>query len=342
MSPIFVKKIIHLLFVGFVFCSCGTPKSEDNRFTEKPNMIPIIFDTDIQGDYDDVGAMAMLHAFADSGEIEILATMGSNLSPLVVPTIEVINTWFGRADLPIGVTKGAGVIQDSRELKWPDSLMVHFPHKYRSNDDAPDAVEVYRKVLANQPDTSVTIVTVGFLTNLKNLLLSKPDSISDLGGRDLVAQKVKHWVAMAGWFPEGKETNVRRDSSASKYAIDNWPTPIVFSGFEVGVKIKTGLPLVNEGAKDSPIRMAYAISIPKRPNDKNGRQSWDQTALLCAVRGFEPYFGYKTGRFITNPDGSNRWNEDPDGPHKHLVMMMDADSMALVIDDLMMHKSRRE
>jgi len=36
--------------------------------------VRLIFDTDIQGDADDVGTVAVLHALADSGEAEILAT----------------------------------------------------------------------------------------------------------------------------------------------------------------------------------------------------------------------------------------------------------------------------
>lgn len=199
-----------LLMLFSLACKGKTDKSKEG----KEPIIPVIFDTDISGDYDDVGAMGMLHALADNGEIEILGTMASNLSPLVAPTIEVINTYFGRPDLPIGALKTSGVDQDSRELHWPDSLMANFPHTLKSNDDAPDAVEVYRKILSKQPDSSVTIVTVGFLSNLKNLLQSKPDAFSPLNGKDLVEKKVKHWVAMAGKFPIGKEVNVKRDSLA--------------------------------------------------------------------------------------------------------------------------------
>lgn len=326
------------IFCSFAIASCQTKEKKNNSFgLQVSSVIPVIFDTDIQGDYDDVGALAMIHAFADSGDIQLLATIGSNRSPLVVPTIEVINTYFGRPEIPIGVVKGAGVEQDSRELHWPDSLMVNFPHTYSCNDQAPDAVQVYRKILAQQPDSSVTIITVGFLTNLKDLLLSEADSLSPLNGKDLVAQKVKHWVAMAGKFPEGKETNVRRDSSSSVYVIENWPTPVIFSGFEIGVEIKTGLRLIREGDINSPVRMAYAISIPKHPYDKEGRRSWDQTAVLAAVKGFEPYFYYQTGRFIANPDGSNAWQDDPDGLHKYLKLKMPADSLAYLIENLMMH-----
>lgn len=143
---------------------------------------------------------------------------------------------------------------------------------------------------------------------------------------------------MAGIFPEGKEYNVMVDSLASQYAIDNWPTPIIFSGFEIGVEVFTGVQLITHGPEDSPVRMAYSIAMAKREEDKNGRRSWDQTALLVAARGFSPYYTYKAGTFITSPDGSNKWEDDPEGNHVRLVQQMPPDSVASVIESLMMHR----
>ena len=298
--------------------------------------IPIILDTDIAEDYDDVGAMGMLHALADRGEVEILATVASNTNELVGPTLSVINTYFGRPDIPIGAPKNSGVNRGTK-LGWPDSLIAHYPYKYSSTDEVPDAVQIYREILSEQPDSSVTIVTIGFLTNMKNLLMSEPDRFSYLNGNELVSKKVKHWVAMAGLFPQGKEYNVIMDSSASEYAIDNWPTPIIFSGFEIGNKVLTGIRLIKDGPKESPVRLAYAISIPQQPGDKDGRKSWDQTALLIATRGFKPYYTFEKGTFITQTDGSNKWKDDPDGNHSRLIELMPPDSVAYVIESLMMY-----
>ena len=91
------------------------------------------------------------------------------------------------------------------------------------------------KLLSSQPDNSVTIVTVGFLTNLSNLLKSQPDNDSPLTGKELVRKKVKSLVSMAGRFPEGKEFNVYMDSAASIYVFENWPGEIIFTGFEIGM-----------------------------------------------------------------------------------------------------------
>ncbi|MEO7960153.1 MAG: nucleoside hydrolase, partial [Ginsengibacter sp.] len=61
--------------------------------------VSIIFDTDIAPDYDDVGAMALLHAFADSGEAKILATVSCNAFETTAPTLSVLNTYFKRPEI---------------------------------------------------------------------------------------------------------------------------------------------------------------------------------------------------------------------------------------------------
>ena len=154
-----------------------------------------------------------------------------------------------------------------------------FPHDLASTADAPDAVEVYRKALAAEPDGSVVIVTVGFLTNLKNLLESKPDGHSPLAGKDLIAKKVKRWVCMGLTIPQGREWNIHRDTPASIRAIGDWPTPITFSGYEIGKEIMTASGLRGV-AEDNPIRLGY-----EKYNGLANRESWDQTAVLFAVRG---------------------------------------------------------
>lgn len=72
----------------------------------------IIFDTDMIEDFDDVGALACLHALADAGECEILATISSTRGNASVAAIEVINGYYGRGGLPVGCTRELGVLGD--------------------------------------------------------------------------------------------------------------------------------------------------------------------------------------------------------------------------------------
>lgn len=312
-----------------------------NNVQTKPEPVKIIFDTDLGPDYDDVGALAILHAMADSGKAVILATVASNKHELVAPSIQVINTWFGRPDLPIGEPKSAGANMGSSQ-HWADSIVAKYPHKVNSTSETEDAVTLYRRILSSQPDNSVTIVTVGFLTNMANLLESAPDSFSDLTGKELISKKVKLLVSMAGGFPSGTEFNIFIDSVASKKVFENWPGKVIFSGFEIGSKIFTGLRLVNSDIKNSPVKDVFRISMPLSPEDKNGRMSWDETAVLIGVYGTEPFFDTVQGKIIVNTDGSNTWQDSPDGNHYYVKMRMPVPELTKFLEDRMMHQPLRK
>ena len=101
-----------------------------------------------------------------------------------------------------------------------------------------------RKVLAARPDGSVVIVQVGFATNLAWLLDSPSDDVSPLTGKELAAKKVRLVSAMFGAYKSGgvnphREYNVVEDLTAAKKFTADGPTPIVFSGFEVGQAINS-------------------------------------------------------------------------------------------------------
>jgi len=301
-----------------------------------PQPVKIIFDTDLGPDYDDVGALAILHAMADSGKAEILATISSNKHELVVPSIEVINTWFGRPDLPVGAPAGEGAVMGSSQ-HWADSITARYEHRTKSTSEAPDAVKVYRKILSGSPEKSVTIVTVGFLTNLSDLLKSPPDEISTLSGRELIESRVSRLVSMAGHFPAGREFNVFIDSAASKYAFENWPGEIIFTGFEIGREILTGLRLIKSPVQNSPVKDVFRISIPLSQEDTNGRMSWDETAVIIAVYGTDGFFDTKRGTITVSEDGSNTWKDDPEGLHRYVIQKMPVDELTRFIEDRMMH-----
>lgn len=326
-----MKTFCYAIFV-FLFLVWGCSGKQDA--SDEP--IKIIFDTDLGPDYDDVGALAFLHAAADSGKAEILATIASNRHPLVGPSIDVINTWFGRPDLPIGEPKGNGPVMGSGQ-HWADSIVARYPHDLRSTGDAEDAVKLYRRLLASHHDNSVTVVTVGFLTNLADLLASPADDISEMPGEELVAKKVKKLVSMAGRFPEGREFNIYIDSTASGKVFKNWPGEVIFTGFEIGSKIFTGIRLINSDVRNSPVKDVFRISIPLSEEDRNGRMSWDETAVMIAVYGTEDFFDTVRGKIIVHEDGRNSWQDDPEGKHLYVVQKMPREEMTRFIEDRMMH-----
>ena len=320
------------IIITITCCSCTNQTRKNNDLPVK-----IIFDTDLGPDYDDVGALAFLHAMADSGKAEILATVSSNKHELVAPSIEVINTYFNRDMLAIGAPKTSGVNLGSSQ-HWADSIVAKYPHKINSTSEVTDAVSVYRKILNEQPDKSVTIVTIGFLTNLSNLLHSQPDNSSPLNGKELIQKKIKRLVSMAGRFPEGREFNIYMDSTASKYVFENWPGEVIFTGFEIGWKIRTGLRLIKSPVQSSPVKDVFRISIPLSEEDKKGRMSWDETAVLIGIYGTEGFFDTVRGKIIVNADGSNKWENKQEGKHIYVKQKMPVNEMSSFIENRMMHK----
>lgn len=326
-----MKNLIYLLcLLILTIAGCFGHTQEKGR-----QAVKIIFDTDLGPDYDDVGALAFLHAMADSGKAEILATVSSNRHELVVPSIDVINTWFNRPGLPVGAPLNDGASMGSSQ-HWADSLVARYPHAIKSTSDAEDAVKVYRRILAGQPDNSVTIITVGFLTNLRNLLQSAPDDISPLTGIQLIEKKVSNLVSMAGSFPEGREFNVYIDAAASKYVFENWPGEVIFTGFEIGKEILTGLRVMKMPVK-SPVKDVFRISIPMAEEDRNGRMSWDETAVLIAVYGTDGFFDTRRGTILIDESGNNKWVDDPEGKHQYVIQKMPVPGITKFIEDRMMH-----
>lgn len=308
------------------------------RSQEKP--LPVIFDTDMGPDYDDVGAITLLHAFADSGKATILATMSSNKYEGVAAVIDLFNTYFHRPEIPIGVPKGPAVNQRDKQ-HWTDSILLKYPHAIVRNDQAEDAVTLYRKVLARQADHSVVVITVGFLTNLQGLLESQPDNISPLDGQTLVKKKVKQLVSMAGKFPQGWEFNVVSDSTASRYVFEHWPTKVLLSGFEIGVKIKCGIPLVmNPDIQNSPVKDVFRISMPLAAEDRMGRSSWDETAVLIAIAGYRPWYTIESGVMHVAPNGSDTWEIAPLGPDARIVETRPVAEVQELINTLIMHQPK--
>lgn len=312
----------------------------------------IILDVDLAEDVDDAGAVAVLHALADRGEARILGMLVSSRNEWAGPALDAINTWYGRPDLPIGYQRGQeygyrNPKDPGRDTpsRYAEAVARGFPHDLARSSDAPEAVALCRTLLASQPDRSVTIVTTGFMTNLRNLLDSRPDASSPLDGEALVKQKVKEWVCMGGIFPGGRfpngggEYNLMWDTAASVRAVNDWPTPVVFSGFEIGGRVKAGARL-RATPEANPVRACY-----QHYNGLNDREAWDQTAVLYAVRGGRGYWRVsEPGHCLMHArvtHGYNEWLPSPAGRHRYLVEAMPPGELAGIVEALMIAPPRR-
>ena len=290
--------------------------------------VKIIYDTDMGNDVDDVLALAMLHSLQNRGESELLAITATKDHDEVAPYLDAINTFYGRGYIPIGVTNSGVTPERSRftgvALERNDDEYL-YPHDLNIGEPVPSAVQVLRESLAGQPDNSVVIVQVGFATNLAGLLQTDGDKYSSVSGLELVEQKVKHISIMAGTFAliEGQvhlEYNIVQDIPSAQYLAKNWPTPIYWSGFEVGLAIRyPAISIENDFnyLDRHPIPESYQAYIPT-PHE---RPTWDLTSVLLATREERNYFGIsEPGTVTVLEDGETIFKADSGGNHFYLTI----------------------
>lgn len=195
----------------------------------------------------------------------------------------------------------------------------------RSNydyDELTDAVSLYRKVLSNQIDQSVIIISVGFSTNLVRLLNSKPDQYSKLIGIDLINKKVKLLSVMAGSFGSNAipEYNIIKDIPAAKALVEYWPTQIVFSPYEAGITVLYPSKSIENHfcwTKGHPLVEAYKYYLEMPYN----RPTWDLIAILYAIENSKIYFTQSEwGTISVDNNGFTNFKKNKKGKHAYLTI----------------------
>jgi len=278
---------------------------------QSQDIVSLILDTDIGNDIDDIECLDIVSKYVDSGEAELLALMLSKSGTAVAEAADIYTSWYGLEQVPIGLAidsvnlcepKYIQSVLDCYDSTWAPA----FSRTRSGYESLPAAWKLYRKVLASRPDHSVSIVCVGFMTNLAHLLKSGPDEFSSLSGRDLVQQKVDKLVLMAGGFTEErrKEFNVHRDIPASKIVLEEWPTEIIISPFELGYVTNYPSQSIQEDfnwTKYHPLKLSYE-SYKQMPYDNC---MYDPTAALYALEGNAQglFTLSETGRVTVSDEG---------------------------------------
>ncbi|THF76215.1 nucleoside hydrolase [Cohnella fermenti] len=293
--------------------------------------VNIILDTDIGPDCDDAGAVAVLHSLAARQEANIVAMMHCTSSKWGAGCLDALNTYYGRPDIPVGALRQSGFLDKTEYETFNKALALEYPNRFRGDIPAPDATILYRQMLADAPDQSIVVVAIGPLTNLADVLSSSPDETSPLSGKQLITDKVKHLVVMGGTFPSGKEWNFEMAPLSAQKIASSWPTPIFYTGFEVGSRLMTGARLLKEAPPRHPVRLAY-----ERFGLADGvRPSWDLTAVLFAVRGVQSGWTLsERGAIEVSADGSNGWKPG-DGLHHYLILNRSPSEMESLLEELM-------
>lgn len=298
--------------------------------------VKIILDTDMSGDADDAGTLAMLHALSDLGECELLAvvTNRKDLTNASAAAVDAINTYYGRPAIPIGTDK-VGPSDLRRGSEYTEALRDEFPGDIGPDDRAPDALAIYRQVLKAQPDQSVVICSVGAFSNLAALCRS------DL---ELIQKKVLRLAVMGGQIPPKKtpEVNIASHIEAAQFVADQWPGPIFWQGFRVGHPVMTGNGL-KKTPPTNPVRRAYQLRrFGARFALQGGQPSYDQATAYFAVRGMNPELWklQKGGRVKIDEAGFCSYEEDAKGKHVLVTRACQPPRLAALIEALMVAPPR--
>lgn len=293
-------------------------------------MIRYILDTDMASDCDDAGALAMVNAAIDNGDLNLLAVTVSTGGPYGAPAVAAINTWYGHREVPVGTLKDPTFwVGGSKDKPAGAYNYESFNHvlaeesfaPLKHGDDAPDAVDLLRQTLAAQPDGSVVIQTLGPLSNMHNLMRSRPDQHSPLDGMELIRHKVKTLIITGGRQPAGTSSNFSKEDAEkfTKPVIDEWPGRIIFVGNDVGHDIKTSWKRHADKTVHSPARRAYALFY--RDAGLHEHHSADQAGVLFAIEGPGDLFELvETGHQTCDPEGHTKWvdTEVPGKDHAYV------------------------
>ena len=256
--------------------------------------------------------------------MELLAIGNHKQSRSATDYIDILDTWYGYPDVPLAQSPTPvlnGDAPDYTEAVCAMTAADGSPAFARTKTPAQieNPVALYRRVLAARPDRSVTVLSLGFATELARLLDSPADSLSPLTGRELVARKVKLLSIMAGSYGEKQraEFNVVNDIQAMQKVFAAWDAPIVQNPFELGKQIMypgsaiehdfgwTQLHPVVEGYKN----------YHKMPYD---RPTWDLLSVVYLLHP-ELFTVSEPGTVTVDDKGFTHFTPDPAGKHRRLT-----------------------
>ena len=300
----------------------------------------VILDTDLGSDVDDVGAVALANILHNKKIINLLCvthTTSGLYGPLVC---EAINEFYHNEDIPVGVHKGKEFLKEELPDNYPQPTSEAFPHKHQSVEQLPDAVKMLREYL--EKNDHVTLIFVGPLMNLGNLMKSEPDEISPLNGEELINQKVDAVYIMGGGFPDvtglpkfdWPEYNLAMALEETIYSVNRLKVKTVFVDGTIGQQVLTGAKVSKEYGDSHIVGYAYSHYIYK--NEDNSRFSWDPMTVYVAC--IKDNLFKEVGPGIVNIDekGYTTFKEDKNGNFYVIDKNKSYQEIQDVLEDLLM------
>lgn len=286
----------------------------------------VIFDTDMGDDVDDVMALDLILKYHEVKKVKLIGVMGNRDAQSCFDFVKMYLSWSGYGKIPVGmVSNGINPVPEensyaTKVLAMESDGKSMFKLKRTVNGNS-DAVELYRRLLARAKDNSVVIISVGFSTNLSRLLETCPDRYSILTGIELVKKKVRMISVMAGDFRDGAEAefNVYNDVRSARKLFTQCPVPLVFSTFDLGVKIHYPAQSIMTDFNwvvNHPFVKSYESFLPM-PYD---RPTWDLLSTLYAIDPNSDYFTLsESGTVMVTDDGVTTFVPCSNGNSRYLI-----------------------
>ncbi len=304
-------------------------------------MLKIILDTDMGVDCDDAVALGLLLNAERKKRLELIAITASTTREGATGTAKAICDYYGAGEKPMG-----RLISPVLKCDEMNRYAKKCKDKYGTTDSNECAVKVLRKAIATC-DGKVTIVAVGPLTNIAQLLQSSADEYSSLDGKALVKKKVEKVLIMGGSFSFNNdmigrsashrmaEWNVLQDIGSAIYVTDNLPVETVWVPWEAGYKVFTNL-----GVDDNPVwfcmyTFAEALKFSEDNVTENGnihRYSWDPITAMFSYEDLSEYFDLSPfGTIRVSEKGYTEWREG-EGNARFLIVKGGFEKLGKLID----------
>ena len=303
------KKLFGLslsLFVAVIaigIASCSSTKQVVNNApnvpkAQKAEPINLILDADFGSSTDDLFALMMINHFMDEGRVDLKGIIVDREGAKNAGVVDIFNTYYGHPNVPVGLERN-GVKNPRCFIPYNgicDLKDVHGNPMFKRSFDENKCMEgykLYRKLLSEAKDKSITVVAIGFMTTIAQLFESGADEYSNEKGVDLFGKKVKAVYIQSGRFEAGDSLSGYNMRAASKQAAvfyNNLPkdVDIIMSPSNIG-------DLMDYSPKDvladlstterNPIKAVYT-----HYTCDTGQRMWDTNCLVNAVDGDEGYY----------------------------------------------------
>ena len=207
-----------------------------------PRPIPVLLDTDIGSDVDDILALALL---ANSPEFDLVGvTTVYGDTQLRARMVRYVLDRLGLPHVPIGI--GAKETMSGRPVWWAGHEGDNIPDLDRIPiDDMPSALDLLQRATTDH-DGALHLIAIGPLTNIAQAILSDANFVP----------AIRHLTVMGGafWMPR-PEHNIRCDAAAADIVVRS-SVPMTFCGLDVTLRAllrESDMPRIREAKGIGPL-----------------------------------------------------------------------------------------